>query len=99
MKVSKHGDIFEITGITDAAEAVRFLRQNGFKILNDGQTRVVEQRNAPVHAEQNGALCDCRYFWPDEDTNDATCRVCGKPPRSNRSEGGFYAFERSQNVT
>ena len=49
--------------------------------------RVVEQRDAPVHSEQNGAwLCpDCGEEWPEHHwwcSGDYP-----HPPHSNRSEG------------
>ena len=53
---------------------------------DDLQTRVDEQRNAPVQSEQNGAYCTCRVT----PVVNGYCFECGlpRPPHSKRSDGG-----------
>lgn len=76
MKVSKNGKTFEITGVVDFAVASRFLRQNGFTILSDSQTRAGEQRNAP--AETSGGWVCTKCKTANRDGQDL-CGFCDTP--------------------
>ena len=88
MKVEKRGKVFEITGVEDVAEATRFLRQNGFKILDDSQTRVDEQRNAPVQSEQKCPRCAGSGRVQFKSGRRYPCGLCNGTGISNRSDGG-----------
>jgi hypothetical protein len=76
VKVSKNGKTFEITGIVDAAIAARFLRQNGFTVLSDSQTRAGEQRHAPAEAGGGWTCAKCKTANSD---GQELCGFCDTP--------------------
>lgn len=76
MKVCKNRVTFVITGIVDFAEASRFLRQNGFTILSDSQTRAGEQRNAPAEAGGGWTCTKCKTVNSDD---KSICGFCDTP--------------------
>ena len=58
MKVKKNRVTFEITGIVDAEEAKRFLRQNGFEIVSES---LDTPRSRTPHETVTGHTCpDCK---------------------------------------
>ncbi len=59
-----------------------------YKISLLRQIRVAEQRDAPVHAEQKKAICQCKVIHSDYETQSNICCDCRKPLFSNRSAGG-----------
>ncbi len=84
---SLKGLIEEIDIVNEKLERMGVLLAKAREDFSYMQDRVAEQRDAPVHAEQNGADELCQHCQHYLEPAWHYCPECGTP-RSNRSAGG-----------